>query len=809
MPFRPAILRIWRAIVAFGRWPAAAMPCLALLAVVSAAHADPPKGAASRRDEGANVHAYTNHLIESNDPYLLLHAHNPVDWYPWGPEALEKAKRENKPIFLSVGYSTCFWCHVAERLIYSDPKIAELMNQWFVNIKVDREQRPDLDRIYMLATELMTGHGGWPNNVFLTPDLKPFFAGSYFPPHDDGGRPGFPSILESLHQLWAAENGRVLAEADRVFKAIRDFSAEQSKAGATPAAISPHSWLTSGTETARSAFDDRHGGFGGNAGPKFPQAPLLGMVLAHERMTHDALDREILAKTLDEMAQGGVYDHLAGGFHRYSTEPTWSVPHFEKMLYDNAQLLQIYAQAYAQLRNPLYRYIAHSTARFMLDEMRAKDGAFYTAQDAEVNGLEGASYVWNETQVREVLGADTATFLSLYALTPLPRSDVPTGVTETVTPGAGVVRVRSESLAKNTADGRELVKRMQELAPLRVRMLAARNRRPQPLRDDKQIVALNALAIIAFERSGELLGRAEYTAAAARAADSIWRTAYDTPSGRLRHEVVNGRAQTAAYLDDYALLGLAMLSIHQRSQQQRWLDRALRLADQILVGFTRQNGRLALSASSSSLPIETPDMGDDTQPSGTSAGVALLLQLGRITGQVKYLDAGRNALAAVSAQVQRSPKAWPSLITALAEDSPGQPAQVAASSLPTMTGNSADVVKVTATVRGGAEQRTVAVVLQIAAGFHINANPASLDYLIPTVVALDGQPSVKVHYPKPLSFRPKFVDQALSVYQGEVRFDLDLPSSRASGQMRGTAHLQACTEDVCLLPATIDFSVIQ
>ena len=805
----PRAVACWmsRALAPFATWRSIASPWLAFLAIASTVNADVPNGAVGRGDSGTDSYAYSNHLIGSNDPYLLLHAHNPVDWYPWGSEALEKARRENKPIFLSVGYSTCFWCHVAERLIYSDPNIAELMNQWFVNIKVDREQRPDIDRIYMLATELMTGRGGWPNNVFLTPDLKPFFAGSYFPPHDESGRPGFPSVLESLHQMWVAEHDRVATQADRVFEAMRETSAEQTKSAASPTSISPRQWLASGTEVARSAFDTRHGGFGSIEGPKFPQAPLLGMILAHERVTRDAADRKVLTKTLDEIAQGGVFDHLAGGFHRYSTESTWSIPHFEKMLYDNAQLLDVYAQAYAQFHRPLYRYIADATARYMLDEMRSKDGAFYTAQDAEVNGVEGASYVWTESQLRDVLDAHAEAFLSFYALTPLPRNDVPTGATQSTHPGAGVLRVRNELLAKDAAGGQQLVEHMRRLAPLRARLLEARKRRPQPLRDDKQIVALNALAIIALERSGELLGRAEYIAAAVAAADSIWWAAYDVPSGRLQHEVVNGRAQTVAYLDDYALLGLAMVSVHRHSQQRQWLDRALLLADRILAGFTREHGRLAPSASSMSLPIEALDTGEDIQPSGTSAAVVLLLQLGQITGKAKYADAGRNALAAVSARVARSPTAWPSLIAALPDGLSDQPVQVAARGRPPTIGKSADVVKVSAAIRDRAERRTLSVVVEIADGYHVNANPASLDYLIPTVVALEGQPNSKLHYPKPHSFQPTFVDQKLNVYEGHANIDVDLPTRGAIGLMRGTVRVQACTEEVCLLPSTIEFVV--
>src|SRR5579859_5025768 len=282
----------------------------------------------------AKQHMYTNRLIDSNDPYLLLHAHNPVDWYPWGDEALARAKRENRPIFVSIGYSTCYWCHVAERLIYSDPAIAKLMNEWFVNIKVDREQRPDLDSIYLLATQTITGRGGWPNNVFLTPDLKPFYAGSYFPPADDvSGRPGFPTILKALHEAWVNRPKEVSDQAGKVYQAMLE-TREQTVA--QPAAsFEPADWLTQAREAFVQEHDPTYGGMG-NGPAKFPRAPALSLLLA-DSAAPQAL--QVLTQTLDAMALGGIHDHLGGGFHRYSTERTWSIPHFEKMLYDNAQLL--------------------------------------------------------------------------------------------------------------------------------------------------------------------------------------------------------------------------------------------------------------------------------------------------------------------------------------------------------------------------------------------------------------------------------------------------------------------------------------
>src|SRR5437867_721131 len=368
-----------------------------------AVEADEP---AAKKEASAKP-KHTNRLAKETSPYLLLHAHNPVDWYPWGPEALERAKKEDKPIFVSVGYSTCYWCHVAEKLLYSDPAIAALMNQWFVNIKVDREERPDVDRIYMLATQLMTGHGGWPNNVFLTPDMKPFFAGSYFPPTDDAsGRPGFPTIIKAIHERWTGDRKRVTDEAARVFLAMRQT--QRPDISRAPVPVKPAEWPTRAREALARGFDPDNAGFSRAQGPKFPHEPMLELLLTDYQVNRTEDSLHIVRKALDAMAYGGIRDHLAGGFHRYSTEPTWSVPHFEKMLYDNAQLLRLYAETYQITRDPLYKAVALELSDYLNGQMSARQGGFYTAQDAEVNGEEGASYVWTRAEIVSILGAQDA-----------------------------------------------------------------------------------------------------------------------------------------------------------------------------------------------------------------------------------------------------------------------------------------------------------------------------------------------------------------------------------------------------------------
>ena len=382
----------------------------------------------------------TNRLIHSGSPYLLQHAHNPVDWYPWGEEAFAKAKKENKLIFLSVGYSTCYWCHVAERTIYSNPAIAALMNRWFVNIKVDREERPDLDQTYMLARRLLTGSGGWPNNLFLTPDLKPFFAGSYFPPEDREGANGFPTILKLIHEDWEKSPAKIEDIGGQVQAAL----GRVHDTGGKPASvlkIRPADWLVAARAQLLGQRDKVYGGIDGGGGTKFPQSPVVNLLLTDYRLNGNAESLQAVAETLNAMAFGGIHDQLGGGMHRYSTEPTWSVPHFEKMLYDNAQLIGLYADYYAITRQPLAREMAADIAGYLARRMTASEGGFYTAEDADIEGKEGETYLWTKAEIAAVLGAaDADRFFDLYELTPLPNE--PTG--------PGVLRIRQDRTnAKN------------------------------------------------------------------------------------------------------------------------------------------------------------------------------------------------------------------------------------------------------------------------------------------------------------------------------------------------------------------------
>ena len=704
-------------------------------------------------------------------------------------EAFEKARRENKLIFLSVGYSTCFWCHVAERTIYSNPSIAALMNETFVNIKVDREERPDIDETYMLARQLLTGAGGWPNNVFLTPDLKPFFAGSYFPPEDQAGRPGFASVLRFLHQEWQKNPDKIGDAADRVHLAL----VEAHDGGRKPASVGtlvPHQWLSSARDRILRSRDVALGGFGRD-GPKFPQSPWLDLLLTDYRLTGTTESLQTVIAALEAMGLGGIHDHLGGGMHRYSTEPSWSVPHFEKMLYDNAQLIALYAEAYAITRDPLARELATDLARYLARRMTAPGGGFYTAEDADIEGQEGETYIWTEGEIRVALGqADADRFFAVYELTPLPGEPG----------GPGVLRVRHDRTGSES--GASVLTSIAELAPLRAKLLEIRDRRQQPARDDKIVVSLNGLAIAALARAGKTLNQPQWIESAKQAGEFLWQNAFDEGSGTLHRYFYGGKAWGEGFLEDYALLGLGFVELAEATGEPVWRTRAETLATAIVTRFVKENGGVSTTMPDPSLIAPALDLQDGDTPSGTSAAYALLARLGRT--EPEFAAAATKILAWMAPKLEASPDGWPSLVASAAEH--GAPAESAAQ---TPLLDSAAHVKATARGESDADHDRIVVTLSIAPGSHVNANPASLDYLIPTTVSLPDVEQAEVTYPPGMTFKPKFMAEGISVYEGSVAIDVEL----AKGSLASVGHppmqieVQACTQEICLPPATIPLNV--
>ncbi len=748
--------------------------------------------------EAKEVH--TNRLIKSRDPYLLLHAHNPVDWYPWGPEALERARREDKPIFVSIGYSTCYWCHVAERELYSDPEIARLMNKWFVNIKVDREERPDLDRIYMLTTQILKGHGGWPNNLFLTPGLKPFFAGSYFPPRAVEGRPGFPDILKGLHEAWTGDRGRVDKVAGEVYRALRE--AEDKSVTASKDAPSIGRWLEKALSEASADFDKAEGGFVGGGGTKFPRSPRLNLLLRAYREGHHEEALKMVSDTLTAMATGGIMDQLGGGFHRYSTEPGWSIPHFEKMLYDNAQLLALYAGAYAITKRPLFRQVALRTAEYLKVGMQAPKGGFFSAEDAESGGIEGASYVWTRNEIESVLGAGPGRrFFALYDLVPMPEALAG----HRQTPG-GVLRLRREKSLR-LARGNGLAAAISALTPMREKLLAIRGLRTQPARDEKIVIADNALAITGFSEAFKALREDWLRAVAINTGNWVWVNAYDEKTFEVRHQFFMGHPGGPGFLDDYALLGEAFMSLYHSTGDRLWLGRAKKIADSMLKRFTLPDGSLAASWDRSGLLAVSLESGDSARPSGKSAAIGLLLDLAAGAPEGPYAAAALTILAPLQERINARPYNWDSLLSSLERPAirAALDSAVKAQSRVRVKDMADSAAHVHASVSQFPSHKSSNLILTVSvdAGYHINANPPSAPYLVATELLIEGYPGVKVDYPPSKTFKARFAPKGIAVYDGSITLKARLPQKTSNSIPAINLRVQACSESLCLAPALI------
>ena len=592
-----------------------------------------------------------NRLIHETSPYLLQHAYNPVDWYPWGEEALERARREDKPILLSIGYAACHWCHVMERESFEDEETARLMNERFVCIKVDREERPDLDAIYMDAVQAMTGGGGWPLTAFLTPDGKPFYAGTYFPPEDRHGIPAFRKILIAVSDAWRERREEVLAQGDRVVRVIAQGVEAVSGDGAPTEEV-----LGEAFGVLRRAFDHRWGGFGG--GPKFPQPMTLEFVLrCRLRGMPDAGD--ILTATLDRMANGGIHDQVGGGFHRYAVDAAWHVPHFEKMLYDNALLARLYARAWQVTEEERYRRGARATLEFLLRELRDPAGGFRSSLDADSEGEEGRHYVWSfEELVAAAGGGDRGLGEAVAtALGALPEGNWEgTNVLWRPLPPEAVA-------AELGRDPLELEVAVEET--LR-RLARERERRVRPASDDKVLAGWNGLAISALAEAGRAFGEPRYVEAARRAAAFVLRELRGA-DGRLLRAWRDGRTSGPAFADDHALLAEACLTLYETTFELRWFVEARRLADELLRLFhDPERGGFFQTGSDQDPPVLRPkELYDNAVPSGNSAAADALLRLALLTGEARYEEAAVSALALVREGMVRAPTAFGHALCAL------------------------------------------------------------------------------------------------------------------------------------------------
>ena len=581
----------------------------------------------------------TNRLIHEKSPYLLQHAHNPVDWYPWGDEAFAKARREEKPIFLSIGYSTCHWCHVMERESFENPAIAALLNQWFVSIKVDREEHPDVDQLYMSAVTLLSGQGGWPLTVFLTPELKPFFGGTYFPPERRWNLPGMPEVLTSVAEAWSQKREDVRASSEQLTAALTE---QLRPAAPQPGAVTVDLLHAAFTQAA-AAFDASHGGFGD--APKFPRSHELSWLLRYWARTGTDRAREMVTTTLDHLARGGIHDHLGGGFHRYSTDAQWRVPHFEKMLYDQALLARTYLEAYRATRRPEYADVARDIFAYVLRDLTDAGGGFYSAEDADSEGEEGKFYVWTPQGVRQALGPEEGE-----------RFNRAYGVTE-----AGDMEHGRSVLHLEDADPQRLV----GLASARQTLFGVRQRRIRPHRDDKILTSWNGLMIAALAYGGATLDEPRYTHAAARAAEFLLSSVM--PQGRLLRRYRDGEAAYPATLEDYAFFLDGLLELYEASFDPRWLAQARRLAEQMLARCWDEAGGGFFLRGTDEPPLiaQSKEVYDGATPSGNSMAVVGLLRLGRLTGDARLEGFGRRALEAFAPALARSPLASPQMFSAV------------------------------------------------------------------------------------------------------------------------------------------------
>jgi uncharacterized protein YyaL (SSP411 family) len=774
--------------------------------------------AAEKRDPAQHV----NRLAHESSPYLLQHAHNPVEWFPWGVEAFDKAKREGKLIFLSIGYSTCHWCHVMERECFENPEVAKLLNQSFVSIKVDREERPDIDTIYMTALNVLSRRGGWPLSMFLTADGKPIAGGTYWPAEDKeiGGTKvlGFKSVLRTVAR-WKTENPKQLEEqADRVAAATAAIL-EKKLPGRARIDLS-RELVNLAVQDIAGEFDKEFGGFGSALsnyrGPKFPMPSYLELLLHDAGHTKSAELDGMVHLTLDRMARGGIYDQLGGGFHRYSTERTWTVPHFEKMLYDNAQLVEVYAKAYRTTRNPLYRRIVEETLAFVEREMTAPEGGFYSALDADSDGKEGLFYVWTPAQIDTAFAdkTDAALIKNVYGLDGPANFETQYYILRLPKPLSELARELNQPEEQQRS----------RLGRLRQKLLEIRASRPRPFLDTKILTGWNGEMIAAYAVAGQALEQPRYVRSAARAADFVLKNlrsadgrllrTFTTPPGRKAEARLNG------YFDDYAYLTHGLLCLHDATGDRRWLDEAIRLTDLMVRYFGDKEGAgfFYTSCDHEKLFARAKDQYDGAQPSGNSVAASNLVRLWTKTGDARFRTLAEQTLKAFAPSLKMNPTGLTAMAGALAlyldtqptageqENSKKEPVQ--------QTGGpkkSDAVVKIMTQAvpekPGRDGKQVVTVTLGIAKGWHLYANPPGLEDLLPvqTQVEIKSKTKpqeVKVEYPKGKLIQDPILGK-YRTYEDKVAIKATVRRAPGADEpLEVVLKFQACTAKECLLPVT-------
>ncbi|HUO06817.1 MAG TPA: thioredoxin domain-containing protein [Phycisphaerae bacterium] len=799
---------------------------------------------------------FTNRLIHSTSPYLLQHAHNPVDWYPWGKEAIEKARGEDKPIFLSIGYSACHWCHVMEREVFENPDIASLMNQHFVNIKVDREERPDLDELYMLATQLMSGSGGWPMSVWLAPNLEPFYAGTYFPPVDGYGRPGFPRLVLAIADSWKNRRVELEGQSQRVVEAIR-MHADESASGAAKRGAGPvdwKGWFARAIEQFADKFDETNGGLG--ASPKFPPHQALRLWLAMLRSPSLAqlsssdvgAVEQMVTRTLDGMMRGGIYDHVGGGFARYSTDERWLVPHFEKMLYDNAQLAPAYAFAAVQLGRPDYARVAKQTLDFWLREMRSPEGAMFSTLDADSEGAEGKFYVWTVDNVRAALpsGDDADLIIKHFGITREGNWH------ESPVDGGNVLAIAKavEDLAGEY--GTEVEVMQKRIDALLQQMRSFRSNRVPPGLDDKVLTSWNGLMISALAICSRELREPKYLEAAHRAIGFL--LTHHMEAGRRLLRVSRHGKMTEppldAFLEDHAYLLNGLMDLIDSTTPSSLpgtmaRKRALELADTLIRDFadTEHGGFFFTSSVHDNLFARMKNAADNATPSANGMAIRALLRLARSSGKEQYHEIGMQAVGAFSPNIERRPDYFPTILESLLEDmetvakganlgigdvaagdsAPGEglSGAVGSGALPAILEEqpvretpmlSLEPIAIEP-VRAGTPFE-VGLDLAITEGHHIQPNKPEDPEVFATVARLRGDvPLASQEWSYPLPY-PVSQEGTAAGYSGRVRFVAKclLAEKTPPGRytLRATVLAQPCSGTSCFPPekVSVDFPLV-
>jgi uncharacterized protein YyaL (SSP411 family) len=592
---------------------------------------------------------YTNQLIDETSPYLLQHAHNPVDWHPWAEEALTLAQKEGKPILLSIGYSSCHWCHVMEKESFENEAIARIMNERFVNIKVDREERPDLDELYMNAVQVMTGSGGWPMTVFLTPDLVPFHAGTYFPPEDRGGMPGLPKVLLTVSDYFKTHQ----EEIKKMEKQMRQTLHQIVEVVPSQEALSDKV-LSKAVDVLESQFDPIYGGFG--KAPKFPNSMALSFLLRHWKSTRSNRVLEMIEKTLEKMASGGIYDHLGGGFHRYSVDERWLIPHFEKMLYDNALLSKIYFEAFQATKKQNYRRVGEEILNYVIREMTSSGGGFYSAQDADSEGVEGKFYVWTRDEIKHALGAEMGIlFCAYYGVTPQGNFEK----------DASVLNI-SNSLEKISQlygiPAPDVEKKLEES---RRTLFAEREKRARPGRDEKILTSWNSLMISGFIDGFKVTGNERYLNGARQAAGFILQEMRE--DGSLMRVFNRGRSRVKGYSEDYAFLIQALIDLFEATFEIRWLKEAEDLNGRMIHQFwDEKNGGFFFSGrENESLIARSKNPYDNVIPSANSVAIFNLIRLGVLTGEESLRQKAEQILHLFHHFLDRSPTGFTAMLSGL------------------------------------------------------------------------------------------------------------------------------------------------